>query len=152
MLLELYCLEVEEEVFDPPTLRVQAPLYRRGPGYSLVVRLPAPPWLWSRHGPRSPLALCLGAGRFIKCLFPLDRHIWGICPWSASDPFVEEGLARCGWWRSCVAGITPVSGLCRSCRVPVTFNKASVGGFRRLCRLGPPAVKMSANLLGRRSQ
>jgi hypothetical protein len=25
-LLELYCLEVEEEVFDPPILRVQAPL------------------------------------------------------------------------------------------------------------------------------
>jgi hypothetical protein len=34
-LLELYCLEVEE-VFDLPTLRVQAPLYRQGPGYSLV--------------------------------------------------------------------------------------------------------------------
>jgi hypothetical protein len=27
-LLELYCLEVEEEEFDLPTLRVQAPLYR----------------------------------------------------------------------------------------------------------------------------
>jgi hypothetical protein len=27
VLLELYCLE-EEEGFDPPTLRVQAPLYR----------------------------------------------------------------------------------------------------------------------------
>jgi hypothetical protein len=35
-LLELYYLEVEEEVFDLPTLRVQAPLYRQGPGYSLV--------------------------------------------------------------------------------------------------------------------
>jgi hypothetical protein len=41
-LLELYCLEVEEEEFDPPTLRVQAPLYRQGPGYSLAsgCRLP----------------------------------------------------------------------------------------------------------------
>jgi hypothetical protein len=29
-LLELYCLEVEEEEFDLPSLRVQAPLYRRG--------------------------------------------------------------------------------------------------------------------------
>jgi hypothetical protein len=51
-LLELYCLEVEEEVFDLPTLRVQAPLYRQGPGYSLVsgcpaARLSAPPWLRS---------------------------------------------------------------------------------------------------------
>jgi hypothetical protein len=40
-LLELYCLEVEEEVFDLPTLRVQAPLYRQGPGYSLVSGCPA---------------------------------------------------------------------------------------------------------------
>jgi hypothetical protein len=32
-LLELYCLEVEEEEFDLPSLRVQATLYRRGPGY-----------------------------------------------------------------------------------------------------------------------
>jgi hypothetical protein len=40
-LLELYCLEVEEEVFDLPTLRVQAPLYRQGPGYSLVFGCPA---------------------------------------------------------------------------------------------------------------
>jgi hypothetical protein len=44
-LLELYCLEVEEEEFDLPSLRVQAPLYRRGFGYRLGVRLSAPPWL-----------------------------------------------------------------------------------------------------------
>jgi hypothetical protein len=35
-LLELYCLEMEEEVFDLPILRVQVPLYRKGPGYSLL--------------------------------------------------------------------------------------------------------------------
>jgi hypothetical protein len=29
-LLELYCLEVEEEEFDLPSLRVQTPLHRRG--------------------------------------------------------------------------------------------------------------------------
>jgi hypothetical protein len=40
-LLELYCLEVEEEVSDLPILRVQAPLYRWGPGYSLVSGCPA---------------------------------------------------------------------------------------------------------------
>jgi hypothetical protein len=40
-LLELYCLEVEEEEFDLPTLRVQAPLYRQGPGYSLASGCPA---------------------------------------------------------------------------------------------------------------
>jgi hypothetical protein len=27
-----------------------------------------------------------------KALFPLDRHIRGICPQLASDPFMEEGL------------------------------------------------------------
>jgi hypothetical protein len=36
MLLELFGLEEEEEDWiPPPTLRVQAPLYRRGPGYRL---------------------------------------------------------------------------------------------------------------------
>jgi hypothetical protein len=134
-LLELYCLEVEEEVFYFPTLRVQAPLYRQGPGCSLVIQLP---------GCRLPRGRGLGTGRFIKRLFPLDRKIRGICPWSASDPFMEEGLARCGWWRSSVAGVTLIFGLCRSCRVPATFNKVSVGGFRRLCRLGPLVVKMLA--------
>jgi hypothetical protein len=88
-------------------------------------------------------ALCLGACCFIKHLFPLDQHIRGICPRSASDPFVEEGLARCGWWRPCVARVTPVSS-CRSCRDPGTFNKASVQGFHRLRRLWPLVVKMSA--------
>jgi hypothetical protein len=41
-LLELYCLEVEEEEFDLPILRVQAPLYSQGPGYNLAsgCRLP----------------------------------------------------------------------------------------------------------------
>jgi hypothetical protein len=43
-----------------------------------------------------------------------------------------------------VAGVTPVSGLCRSCRVPATFNKVSVGRLRCLRRLGPPALKMLA--------
>jgi hypothetical protein len=35
MLLELFGLEVEEEDRIPPRLRVQAPLYRQGPGYRL---------------------------------------------------------------------------------------------------------------------
>jgi hypothetical protein len=39
-LLELYCLEVEGEEFDLSILRVHAPLYRQGPGYSLVSGYP----------------------------------------------------------------------------------------------------------------
>jgi hypothetical protein len=40
MLLELFGLEEEEEGSDPPSLRVQTPLYRRGSGYRLGGRLP----------------------------------------------------------------------------------------------------------------
>jgi Synergist-CTERM protein sorting domain-containing protein len=64
-----------------------------------------------------------------KVPFPLDRHIRGICPRLASDPFVERGFAWSGWWRPCVAGVTLVSSLGRSCRDPATFNKALVKGF-----------------------
>jgi hypothetical protein len=39
-LLELFGLEEEEEGSDPPSLRVQTPLYRRGSGYRLGGRLP----------------------------------------------------------------------------------------------------------------
>jgi hypothetical protein len=77
MLLELYCLEVEEEEFDLPSLRVQAPLYRRGSGYRLGVRLPGCRLLRAHGldmGPPSS-ALYMDAGNFIKCLFPLDRHL-----------------------------------------------------------------------------
>jgi hypothetical protein len=45
MILELLGLEEEEEDWISPMLRVQAPLYRRGPGYSVrwrFGRLPAP--------------------------------------------------------------------------------------------------------------
>jgi hypothetical protein len=131
VLLELYCLEEEEEGFDLPILRVQAPLYRQGPGYSLSSGCQAAgfpvavvlAWVPLSFGPLP------GHRPLYKAPFPLDRHIRGICPWFASDPFVGEGLARCGWWRSCVAGVTLVPSLCRSCRDPATFNKASVKGF-----------------------
>jgi hypothetical protein len=49
-----------------------------------------------------------------------------------------------GWWRPSVAGITLVSYLCQSCRGHAAFGKASVGGFRHLCKLGPLMMKMSA--------
>jgi hypothetical protein len=91
MLLELYCLEVEEE-FDLSSLRVQAPL------------------TWARR----PLALCLDACYFIKCLYPLDQHLGAYASRSALDPFMEERLAR--WlveaergWRH--AGLLPLSTL-----------------------------------------
>jgi hypothetical protein len=41
VLLELCCLEEEEEVFDLPILRVQTPLYRQGPGYRVSSGCPA---------------------------------------------------------------------------------------------------------------
>jgi hypothetical protein len=96
-----------------------------------------------------------------KVPFPLDWHIWGMCPRLASDPFVERGSAWCGWWRPCVAGVTPVSSLCRSCRAPATFNKAMVKGFvvfglepsvgRSQLAAGAACSLVRAGLLGRMS-
>jgi hypothetical protein len=40
-----------------------------------------------------------------KAPFPLHRHIRGICPRLASDPFVERGFASCGWWRPWLASL-----------------------------------------------
>jgi hypothetical protein len=128
--LELCCLE-KEEGSDPPTLKVQAPLYRRGPGYNMSSGCPAagfPVAAVLAWVPLFSLPL-LGRRLLYKAPFPLDRHIWGICPRFASDPFVEEGLARSGWWRPGMAGITPVSSLYRSSEDPPTFNKALVKGF-----------------------
>jgi hypothetical protein len=109
-----------------------------------AAQLSASLWLRPWRGSRSSLSLCLGVGYFVKCICPLDRHIQGICPRLASNTFVERGFAWCGWWRPCVAGITPVSSLCRSCRAPATFNKAMVKGFRHPRWLGPSVEKISA--------
>jgi hypothetical protein len=90
VLLELCCLEEKEEGFDLPTLRVQAPLYRRGPGYSTSSVCPATGFPVDAVLAWVPLfyALCLGACRFIKHLFPLDRYIRGVyalgLPWILS--------------------------------------------------------------------
>jgi hypothetical protein len=130
-LLELYCLEVKEEEFDPPTLRVQATLYTQGPGYSLVSGFPAIgssvaavlTWAPPSSGPLS------GRRLLYKAPFPLgaaySEHMLPVCLGS----FHEGGLSRCGWWRPSMAGVTLVSGLCRSCRGHVAFDKAPVGGF-----------------------
>jgi hypothetical protein len=139
VLLELCCLEEEEEVFDPPTLRVHAPLYRQGPSYRVSSGCPAAGFsvaaalAWVPL----PLPLCLSAGYFIKLPCSLDQHIQGICPRLASDPFVEMGFAWCSWCRPCVAGVTLVSSLCRSCRAPATFNKTMVKGFVVFAGLDP---------------
>jgi hypothetical protein len=49
-----------------------------------------------------------------------------------------------GSWRSSVAGVTPASFLCRSCRGHAAFGKAFVRGIRRLHRLGPLRMKSLA--------
>jgi hypothetical protein len=80
VLLELYCLEEEEEGFDIPILTVQAPIYRRGPGYSLWSGCPAAgfpvdavlAWVPPSSGPLP------GHRLLYKAPFPLDWHIRGI--------------------------------------------------------------------------
>jgi hypothetical protein len=105
VLLELCCLEEEEEVIDPHNLRVHALIYRRGPGYSMSSGCPAAGF---------PIAVALawvllssipllGCRSLYKVPFPLDRHIRGICPPACLGSFrgggaclvrlVEEGLA-----------------------------------------------------------
>jgi hypothetical protein len=49
MLLERFGLEQEEEGSDLSGLRVQAPLYRQGPGYRIGVQLPGC-WLLRGRG------------------------------------------------------------------------------------------------------
>jgi hypothetical protein len=84
-LLELYCLEVEEEEFDLPILSIQAPLYRQGPGYSLVSSCPAAgssvaavlTWASPSSGPLS------GRRPLYKAHFPLgptySEHMLPVC-------------------------------------------------------------------------
>jgi hypothetical protein len=145
-LLELYCLEVEEEEFDLPSLRVQAPLYRRWPGYRLGVRLPGCRLLRG-CGPdvgapsSGPLP---DAGNFIKCLFPLDRHLRGICPLlclrsfhgGGSCPLVGGGRA---WLASC---LSPTS--VNLVGAMPLLVKRPLEEFRHLRRLGLPTVKSPA--------
>jgi hypothetical protein len=65
MLLELCLLEEDKDQIDPPTLRLLAPLYRQGPGYTVQ------PGCQLHNGDdvaRDPLLLLLlrGACYFIK--------------------------------------------------------------------------------------
>jgi hypothetical protein len=147
-----------------PYYKGPGPLIKAGAGYRVSPGCPAAGFSVAAALAWVPLppALCLGTGYFIKCPCPLDQHIRGICPRLASDSFVERGFAWCGWWRPCVAGVTPVSSLCRSCRAPAGFNKARVKGFVVFAGLGlqwrrsRPAAgaagsSVEAGLLGRMS-
>jgi hypothetical protein len=120
-LLELFGLEVEEEGSHPPSLRVQAPLYRWGPGYRLGVRLPScrlPRGHSLDMGPPSSDSLT-DAGNFIKCLSPQTGISEAYALRSASDPFVEEALARWlveaerGWRHAYLLLLSILSGPCR---------------------------------------
>jgi hypothetical protein len=120
-LLELYGLEVEEEESDLPSLRVQAPLYRWGPGYRLGVWLPGCRLLRGHGLDMGPLSSdpLSDSGNFIKCLSPWTgiSEAYALC--SASDPFMEEALARWlveaerGWRHTCLPLLSILSGSCR---------------------------------------
>jgi hypothetical protein len=120
-LLEVYCIEVEEEEFDLSILRVQAPFYRQGPGYSLVSGCPAAgspvavvlAWAPPSSGPlpgRRPLYIApFTLGQAYSEHMPLvclgSFRGGGSCPlW-----LVE---AECGWRH---AGLQPLSILLGPC-------------------------------------
>jgi hypothetical protein len=145
-LLELYCLEVEEEEFDLSSLRVQAPLYRRGPGYRLGGRLPGYRLLHGHGldvGPPSSGPLP-DAGNFIKCLFPLYWHLRGICPLLCLGSFRGGGSCPLvGGGRAWLASrLSPAS--VDLVRAVLLLVKQSLEEFCHLRRLGLPAVKSPA--------
>jgi hypothetical protein len=94
VLLELYCLEEEEEGFDLPTLRVQA---RQGPSYSTSSGCPAAgfPMVAALAWVPLPLSLCLGPGCFIKRLFP----------WTSIFGLYALSLPRTLSWRRGLLGV-----------------------------------------------
>jgi hypothetical protein len=130
MLLELFGLEEEEEDRISPMLRVQAPLYRRGPGYRL--------------GNDSAGCQLLSGGILGMTLSPCSdsfalqstfslgpasgRHMPSLCLGS----YRGEGSLVSDWLDLVVALVTPVLGLCRSCRGQPTFSKVAVGWFLSL--------------------
>jgi hypothetical protein len=93
---------------------------------------------------RRPLALCLGAGNFIKCLCPLDRHLESIClllglgsfRGGGSCPLIGGGRAWLASRRSPASidlvGATPL------------LAKRPLEEFHHLCRLWPPQMKSLA--------
>jgi hypothetical protein len=145
-LIELYCLEVEEDELNLPSLRVQAPLSRRGPGYRLGGRLPGCRLLRGRglHVTPPSSGSLSDAGNFIKCLFPLDRHLRGISPLlclgsfrgGGSCPLIGGGRV---WLMSCLspASVDLVG-------VMLLLVKRPLEEFRCLRRLWLPAVKSPA--------
>jgi hypothetical protein len=119
-LLELFGLEVEEEGSDLPSLRVQDPLYRQGPGDRLGVWLPGyrlPRGHGLDVGPPSSDSLS-DADNFIKCLSPWTGISEAYALRSASDPFVEEAPAcwlvetKRGWHHACLPPLSIFSGSC----------------------------------------
>jgi hypothetical protein len=145
-LLELFGLEVEEEGSDLPSLRVQAPLYRRGPGYKLGGRLPGCRLLCGHGLDVAPPSSCSlpDAGNFIKCLFPLDQHLRGISPplclgsfrGGGSRPLIGGGRA---WLASC---LSPASVDLVGAR-PL-LAKRPLEEFHHLHRLGLSSVRSLA--------
>jgi hypothetical protein len=145
-LLKLYCLDVEEEEFDLPSLRVQAPLYRRGLVTVLVsgclaasssvaaVLTWTPPssGLLSRRRPLYKVPFPLGPAysehMLLVCLGSF--HGGGACPlvggsraWLASR------------WSSASVDLV---------RATLLLIKHPLEGFRHLCRLGPSMMKSPA--------
>jgi hypothetical protein len=145
-LLELFGLEVEEEGSDLSSLRVQAPLYRRGPGYRLGGRLPGCRLL---HGRGLDMASSSSssppdAGNFIKCLFPLDQHLRGLSPSLCLRSFRGEGFCPLigGGQVWLASRLSPTSVDLVGARL--LLAKMPLEEFHRLCRLWLSSVKSPA--------
>jgi hypothetical protein len=152
-LLELFGLEEEKEGSDLPSLRVQAPLYRRWPGYRLGGRLPGCRLLCGCGlGVAPPSSDSLSDnGNFIKCLSPLDRHLRGICSSFCLGSFRGEGSCPLiGGDRARLASrLSPASVDLVGARL--LLAKQPLEEFRRLRRLWLSSVESSAGYWRNRS-
>jgi hypothetical protein len=91
---------------DPPRLRVQTPLYRRGSGYRLGGNLAS---CWLLRGRVLGIILCPALTIMLyKAPFPLDRHLGGICPPFCLGSCRGEGSLIADWLSSVMTFVTPV--------------------------------------------
>jgi hypothetical protein len=137
MLLELCCLEEEEEeVFHPPTLRVHAPLYRQGPGYKVASGCPAAGFFVAAALARVLLPSAPLPGRRLLYKVPLSPGpaYPGYMPPTRLGSFRGEGVclvqlveAVRGWRHS---GLQPLPLLSGPCRLGPSVEKISASCWR----------------------
>jgi hypothetical protein len=121
VLLELCCQVEEEELFNPPILRVQPPLYRQGPGYKVSSGCPAVGFSVAAALAWVPLPSAPLLGRRLLYKVPLSPGpaYLGYMPPACLGSFRGEGICLVrlvevvrGWRHSGIQPLSLLSGPC----------------------------------------